>query len=293
MRGFQTDQMPVSQRTPTSHIALRRTCSRGDKTRSTATPALPSSANDVLASPGQPLDAATRALMESRFGHDFSRVRIHTDARATDAARSVHALAYTVGNDVVFGAGHYTPQMTAGQKLIAHELAHVIQQTSTSGHLRPAGVGLLARHQHEQEAEAAANRIVSGQNVQVPRGSPTLGLQRQAAGQGKNQDGDCSAWERDPESFSIRVARHFVATQVNPARAKGPVSTTCDKDRNTCLVTFGDDLVVDVTWNPSSRRVDAGRQIDHGRQWCVYDYRCDAQNTLTLITVRCSGSPNP
>ena len=88
----------------------------------------PSLVNNVLTSSGQPLDAATQAYFETRFGHDFSKVRVHTDERAAESAHTVSALAYTVGRDVVFGAGQYAPQTTAGRHLIAHELAHVVQQ---------------------------------------------------------------------------------------------------------------------------------------------------------------------
>jgi len=84
--------------------------------------------HQVLSSPGRLLDGATRSFMEPRFGHDFSGVRIHTDARAAESARSVNALAYTVGNDIVFGAGQYAPANPEGQKLLAHELTHVVQQ---------------------------------------------------------------------------------------------------------------------------------------------------------------------
>ncbi|MGB9632210.1 MAG: DUF4157 domain-containing protein [Chloroflexaceae bacterium] len=89
---------------------------------------MPPIVHEVLRSPGQPLDAETRAFMEPRFGHDFSRVRVHTDARAAESARAVNALAYTVGRDVVFGAGQYAPGASAGRRLLAHELAHVVQQ---------------------------------------------------------------------------------------------------------------------------------------------------------------------
>lgn len=67
--------------------------------------------------------------MESRLGHDFSRVRVHTDARAAQSARAVHAPAFTVGQDVVFGAGQYSPGTPAGRRLLVHELAHVAQQS--------------------------------------------------------------------------------------------------------------------------------------------------------------------
>lgn len=89
---------------------------------------VPPIVHEVLRSPGQPLDSATRAFFEPRFGHDFSRVRVHTDDRAAESAESVSALAYTVGRDIVFGAGQFAPSTSAGRKLLAHELTHVGQQ---------------------------------------------------------------------------------------------------------------------------------------------------------------------
>jgi hypothetical protein len=87
----------------------------------------------VARSGGQPLDADTRAFMEPRFGFDFSRVRIHADSHAAEAARSINARAYTVGDDVVFNSGHYAPQTSEGRKLLAHELTHVVQQGGKTG----------------------------------------------------------------------------------------------------------------------------------------------------------------
>jgi hypothetical protein len=89
---------------------------------------VPPIVHEALRSPGQPLDVSTRAFMEPRFGHDFSGVRVHTDARAAESARAVDALAYTMGRDIVFGAGQYVPGASAGRRLMAHELAHVVQQ---------------------------------------------------------------------------------------------------------------------------------------------------------------------
>ncbi len=93
--------------------------------------------HEVLRSPGQPLDSATRGFMEPRFGHDFSRVRVHTDAKAAESARAMNALAYTVGHDMAFGAGQYVPETNEGRRLVAHELTHVLQQTTASIQLRP------------------------------------------------------------------------------------------------------------------------------------------------------------
>lgn len=88
----------------------------------------PPSVYNVLASSGQPLDPVTRSFMEPRFGRDFSGVRVHTDQKAAESAQGVNARAYTVGRDVVFGAGQYAPQSSSGRRLIAHELTHVVQQ---------------------------------------------------------------------------------------------------------------------------------------------------------------------
>ncbi len=93
---------------------------------------VPPIVHEVLRSPGQPLDPATRAFMEPRFGHDFSRVRVHTDAKAAQSARAVNALAYTVGRNVVFGASLYAPGTSNKQRLLTHELTHVVQQGSQS-----------------------------------------------------------------------------------------------------------------------------------------------------------------
>jgi hypothetical protein len=97
--------------------------------------------HEALNGPGEPLDRQSRAYFEPRFGVDFSRVRIHADARAAQSAQAVNAQAYTIGNDLVFGAGRFAPTSLAGRRLIAHELAHVAQQ---SGAMRPttAGAGL-------------------------------------------------------------------------------------------------------------------------------------------------------
>ncbi|NJD75636.1 MAG: DUF4157 domain-containing protein [Candidatus Methanoperedens sp.] len=91
---------------------------------------VPSIVHHVLNSPGQPLDTGTRAFMEPRLGHDFSKVRVHADIEAAESAQAVNALAYTVGQDVVFGPGKYAPKTDIGKKLLAHELIHVVQQDS-------------------------------------------------------------------------------------------------------------------------------------------------------------------
>ena len=84
--------------------------------------AAPASVDQALASPGRPLEPALRQDMEQRFGHDFSRVRVHSGAAAEQSAQDVNATAYTVGHDIVFGAGRFAPGTNEGRRLIAHEL---------------------------------------------------------------------------------------------------------------------------------------------------------------------------
>ena len=109
--------------TPAAQL-LTKSAHAGDSSGIAAPPIV----HDVLRSTGQPLDAATRAFMEPRFGHDFSKVRVHADARAAEAASSIDARAFTSNRSVVFGGGAYAPQTESGRRLLAHELTHVVQQ---------------------------------------------------------------------------------------------------------------------------------------------------------------------
>ncbi len=113
-------------------------------------PASPSAAppghanvDDALASPGRPLDGPTRRTMEARFGYDFSAVRVHDDARAAATVRGIEAAAFTVGEEVAFDTGRFDPAGQEGKRLLAHELAHVVQQSGERGEARvgdvPAG----------------------------------------------------------------------------------------------------------------------------------------------------------
>src|SRR5205823_2267360 len=119
----------------------------------TASSTVPPVVHNVLRSPGQALEPGTRAFMEPRFGHDFSQVRVHTDAQAAESARAVNALAYTVGQDVVFGVGQYAPRTLEGKRLLAHELTHMVQQMANESPLTD-GIG-SCESTHEREAERA------------------------------------------------------------------------------------------------------------------------------------------
>jgi hypothetical protein len=114
---------------------------------------------------GRPLDASTRAEMESALGHDFGDVRVHTGGDATASAQRLGARAYTVGDDVVFGADGYDPASDAGRRTLAHELTHVVQQRSGPVDGTDTGTGLKVSHpddRFERAADAAADHVVSG-----------------------------------------------------------------------------------------------------------------------------------
>ena len=117
--------------------------------------------HEVLGSPGSALDRSTCLFFEQRLGHDFSKVRVHTDARASDSAHAVNALAYTVGRDVVFAGQAYSPKTEQGRSLIAHELVHVTQQRGlekSSAHELPID---HSSSECEREAEQLGARSMS------------------------------------------------------------------------------------------------------------------------------------
>src|SRR6185369_5525085 len=133
----------------------------------------PAVVNEVLDSPGRPLEFATRALMEPWFGRDFSDVRVHTDSRAAQSARAVNALAYSVGRDVVFGEGKYAPGTREGKGLLAHELTHVAQNSAARWSAsEPISIG-PAGDRFEAEADARASAMARGDLRAAPGGAVT------------------------------------------------------------------------------------------------------------------------
>lgn len=137
-----------------------------------ATAETPAVVHETIAAPGQTLDARTREFFETRFGHDFGKVRIHADAKAAQSASYLNAHAYTVGNDVVFGVGGYQPATSAGRRLLAHELTHVVQQESASR-----AAGALQRSPVFPDASCDNERVKDKISAAVEQ---SLGLVQQA-----------------------------------------------------------------------------------------------------------------
>lgn len=143
---------------------------------------------DLLASSsGQPLDRETQALMQSRLGHDFSDVRVHADSQATESAKAVNAHAYTVGTNVVFQSDKYAPGTESGQKMLAHELTHVLQQKAGPVDGSPAPGGIKVSHPSdpfEQAAERSAEQAMSSNPAPQPAmAAQASSVQRESSGE--------------------------------------------------------------------------------------------------------------
>jgi len=162
--------------TPAAVLHLQKTA--GNATVSAALEEQePSLVKNVVGSGGgSPLDSDTKGFMESRLGADFSDVRVHTDATASESARSVQAHAYTVGSDVVFQSGKYAPESDSGKRMLAHELTHVVQQRSGPVAGTPAPGGIKISHpsdSFEQAADNTADRVMSSAAIAAPAAAPS------------------------------------------------------------------------------------------------------------------------
>jgi len=193
MRSYDTTSFQ-----PLSHGVLQRKCSCGGsgaglddqcedcrahalqrKAVGSAPLAVPASVHETIGSPGRPLDSDTRGSLEPRFHHDFSRVRVHTDVSAGESAQEVGAAAYTVGHNIVFAPGNFAPASDEGRTLLAHELAHVVQQESGDP-----GRLVSAPDWAEREADSAAAQVQSGAAHTLSLGRTGLNLSRQGTGGG-------------------------------------------------------------------------------------------------------------
>jgi len=170
--------------------------------------------HEVLRSPGQPLDAATREFMEPRFGHDFSRVRVHCDAGAAAAAEAVHARAYTAGSNVAFGANEYAPANARGRELLAHELAHTIQQERGAG----SSFSSDANGRLEASADAAARAVTAGQAVAVDLPASGIGLARKPA------DDDRAKAIAEAQAVAARIDQELADADKDDEPVKKPTA---------------------------------------------------------------------
>jgi hypothetical protein len=184
-------------------------CKKKELHRKAAGPGGPALAppivRDVLQSPGQPIDAATRGFMEPRFGHDFGKVRVHADEQATRSARQANALAYTVGAHVVVDKDRYEPQTTSGVRLMAHELAHVVQQTDIAGVPDAAVIGAPG-DASEVEADRVADAVLRGgaeEGIAIAGQATTLRRQTVSKEATPTETAVCPGESRTIASFDV------------------------------------------------------------------------------------------
>ena len=228
------------------HSALQR------RPSGTSEPAgIPAIVNEVLRSTGRPLDAATRDSMGSLLGHDFSRVRVHTDQQAAESASALNALAYTVGSNVVFGTGLYKPNSSEGRQLLAHELTHVVQQGPGS---RPmsANFSTIDPDPHaEAEARRSANSFRSPHIGNAAFHAPAL--QRST----KNET-------VEEKSIPTAQASGFLtadASKTSSAFAKALSATKDEKEAEALVKKSGEDL-----WNAATSAAKGGGAGTDDRQ---------------------------
>lgn len=145
---------------------------------------IPPTVHDVLNAPGHPLDQVTRSFFESRFGYDFSHVRIHDETYAQRASREVNAEAFTIGNSIAFASGRYTPHTFAGRHLLAHELTHVIQQ---GGYRRKPQTKMIQRAVDDEAAEASSTEKQKWQATKQTSESTAAPIVNQVLSNGNGQ----------------------------------------------------------------------------------------------------------
>lgn len=206
---------------------------------------VPPIVHDVLRSPGEQLDAPTRQFVEPRLGQDFSHVRVHADQKAADSARAVDALAYTVGSDIVFAGEQYAPQTNAGRQLLAHELAHTLQQDeradASTSNLR---IG-KPNDSTETQADQLANSIGQGHE-------PDTTLKQAASGLGRTQTaGGLLQRVPAPPSFNNVTGvydRSKVAISELPDIVVNPATTPPTIPPLVATATFNEPSIVRLTW---------------------------------------------
>jgi hypothetical protein len=173
--------------------------------------------HDVVGSGGgAPLDTETRADMETRFGHDFGDVRVHTDGAAHDSAKSVNAQAYTVGSNIVFQRDKYDPSSEGGKHMLAHELTHVVQQRSGPVDGTDTGGGVKVSDpsdRFEREAVANADRLMSAP-------APAPAVQRCEDG-GHSSSEDSAAVQREEEAEEETAQTYVQREEEAPAAEEG------------------------------------------------------------------------
>jgi Domain of unknown function (DUF4157) len=214
---------------------------------------------ELLGSPGRPLEASARGFMEPRLGRDLSDVRIHTGPLASRSAEAVTARAYTVGHDVVFRNGEYAPDTTEGRRLLAHELAHVLQQRPAQPAprtLRPSQVTAVGNSVQRQDDAPQSNTSSDDYNA---------GYQDAATGSGESSPGDRGGQALDDYNagFAAGLAASTPASN-QPSRsaagASGESDTGTGPGASNILITDSSQIAGQLTALTGPASVPVGGQ---------------------------------
>jgi hypothetical protein len=237
--------------------------------------------HEVLRSPGQPLDPETRAFMEPRFGHDFTRVKVHADSNAEHSANALNARAWTLGEHVVLGRKQDASAKHGSNWVLAHELAHVVQQEGAAkaiSHSSEAGVA-PANDVFEREASAAADRVTAGARASISSAQASPSIRRVETEKPKPHI-PVVPCDWPPEKFAEKVAKHAAKHQINPILTNDKVTVTCRNpqkaDPQPCDVVFSKlPVTVAVRWRMDNRTTVAGWDTKDGRKACRWVWKCD------------------
>lgn len=247
--------------------------------------AVPPIVRSVLGGGGYPLDAGTRAQMETGFGQDFSHVRVHTDTQAGESAEAANALAYTVGSDVVFAEGQYAPETSAGQRLLAHELAHVVQQSLLPNR------GPLLSTKLEVEARQAGDDVGAGHSARVSTPASESCMQREESkdvldAKARAIIALAEDQKTGAEVRAVAIAKQIIKTYYsqderlvdsvvyNNAKAGDGVvadqkfTRSSQNEESIGIIYVGDTFLSGVNKKHFARRVlQIGHEIEHIHQW--------------------------
>jgi hypothetical protein len=238
---------------------------------------------------GEPLAPGVRDWAEGAFSHDLGRVRIHASRPAAQSARSIDAAAYTVGQHIVFAEGAFAPDTSAGRRLLAHELAHTLQQGPVS---RFDGLSLgSADDPAEREAEAIA--VTATTDGAVPRapiaavagGTVGRALARQEPEPGQAvetpspEEDTCANFERDRDSMAWSIAREVYRQAGRSWPGIDKASCKDGKPGISCELRMGDGLLVHAGYDPANNTAEGGLVDDRGPiktivALCNMSYRC-------------------
>jgi Domain of unknown function (DUF4157) len=219
----------------------------------------PASVDRVLSSSGSPLEPELQQDMNQRFGHDFSRVRVHTGGEADRSAQDINANAYTLGHNIVFGAGQFAPRTSEGKRLIAHELTHVVQQSEVRNH----DTGLRIPNTETQiEGHAKAGKIQKENNKALDEKAKKIIDAAKDAGKSIDQRAIDAVNNIIKTYYDPTLVEKITYDEKEPGLATSPVGTGKDIKGS---ITVGKYFIENI--DSFARRVlQVGHELEHVQQ---------------------------